>query len=176
MSKNISVKPIIEDGKIIKLEVEDVLLPLREDLSLDKLQQLISSVENFFRYIDVDKLGESLIDQEETPDEWKDKDLKKFVITQLRDSQAEALGILVASKVVTREQFITKMRKQLSDTSFRGWSLGGLLAGITMKSKSWGYESPYDREWRNVGNKWKCVYYLRRDDYRSIIKNALKER
>lgn len=176
MSEKVSVKPVIQDGEIISVEVENVSLPLRGHLSLDELPQLVDVVERFFRYVDVEKLSESLIEEEESLKEWKDEDLRDFVLTQLRDSQAVALGVLTESDEVTREQFVAKMKKLLADNTFRGWSLGGLLAGITMKAKSWGYESPYEREWRTVGNEWKCFYRLTKDRYRSIISAALKER
>lgn len=175
MTEKISIKPIITSSKITGIEVEDVSLPLRGELSLNELSQLVEAVEAFFKYIDVERLGETL-SEEEGLEEWNEKDLRKFVSTQLRDSQAVALRVLTESDDITREEFIQKMRKLLGDNTFRGWSLGGLLAGITMKSKSWGYESPYEREWRNVGNKWKCFYYLTREEYRDIISKALKER
>lgn len=176
MNKKTSVKPVIEDGEIVKLEIEEVSLPLRQPLTLDELPQLIAAVEGFFRYVDVEKLGETLAGEGEELGEWEDEDLRKFVLTKLRDSQAAALRVLTDSNQVTREQFIAKMKKLLDDDTFRGWSLGGLLAGITMKSKSLDNESPYESEWRTAGNKWKCFYYLTRDRYKPIIKKALEER
>jgi len=176
MTEKISIKPVIKDNKINSIEVQDVLLPLKEELSLDELQQLVEAVEVFFKYVDVDRLRESLEEEEEGLSEWIEKDLRKFVLTQLRDSQAVALKVLTQCHEITREEFIEKMRTLLGDSKFRGWSLGGLLAGITMKSKTWGYESPYDSEWRMVGNKWKCFYFLTSEKYRDIISRALKER
>ncbi len=175
MTEKVSIKPVIRENKIISIEVKDVSLPLREELSLDELPQLVEAVEVFFKYIDVSRMRET-IEEEEALSEWTEEDLRKFVLTQLRDSQAVALKILTQYDEITREEFIEKMKKALGDNSFRGWSLGGLLAGITMKSKTWGYESPYESEWRTVGNKWKCFYFLVRKKYRDIVSKALKER
>jgi hypothetical protein len=176
MSNKTSVKPVIQGSQIVSIEVQDVSLPLREALPLDKLSDLVEAVETFFRYVDVEKLGETLSEEDESLNQWKESDLRKFVLTQLRDSQAIALGVLADTKEITREDFVKKMKKSVQDEEFRGWSLGGLLAGITMKSKSWGYESPYNSEWRAVRSEWQCFYYLRREEYRPIIQKALKER
>jgi hypothetical protein len=174
MERKISIKPSIEGGQIVGIEVEEVNLPLKSPVPLTELSKLVEAVEIFFQYVDVEKLGET-IEEEELP-EWKDEDLREFVIKNLRDSQALALKVLIDSKEVTREEYIETMKKLLGDEKFRGWSLGGLLAGITMKSKSWGYESPYTSEWRTEGNEWKCYYWITRDRYVPTIREALKER
>jgi hypothetical protein len=175
MSKKTYVKPVIQDGQIISIEIQDVSLPIKGSLSLNELPQLVDAVEKFFKYVDIERFGEALTREEELK-EWDDENLRKFVTTQLRDSQSVALEILAESDEVTREQFLDRMKKRLGDEKFRGWSLGGLLAGITMKSKSWGYESPYVSDWKTVGSEWRCFYNLTRETYRPIIREALKER
>ena len=177
MEQPLSVKPIIRGTEIVSLEVEDVQLPLKKKLSLDELPELVEAAEVFFKYVDIEKLSESIAEEEEKElPEWEDKALREFVSTSLRDSQAVALGVLVDYEEITRKEFIAEMRKRLKNTEYRGWDLGGQLAGMTMKSKSWGYERPFEKEWRTIGDKWKCFYSLRREQYRDIIRDALKER
>lgn len=177
MSKKTSVKPVIQNGQIKSVEVEDVSLPLIRPLELTELPELIEAVELFFKYVDIEKFNEVISESDDALDEWDDGDLRDFVKTQLRDSQAVALDILTENDEITREEFIEKMGKALNVKKYRGWDLGGVLAGITMKSKTYDdYESPYSSEWRTVGNKWKCFYQLTRERYRPIIRKALKER
>ena len=176
MEEKISITPVIQSGKIISVEVQDVSLPLKKDLSIDELPKLVEAIEEFFKYVDIERFGELVEEEEEEFEEWDEEALRNFVLTRLSDRQALALKVLTESKEVTREEFIEKMRKLLNNNKFRGWDLGGLLGGITNKSQSLGYESPYRREWRTVGDEWYCFYSLTREKYREIIDKALKER
>ena len=177
VEKTLSIRPLLRGTKIVSLKVEDVQLPLKKSLSLEDLPKLVEAAEVFFEYIDIKMLGESIFEQqEEKLPEWENEALRNFVITSLRDSQAVLLGVLVEYEEVTREEFIDEMKKRLKDAKYRGWDLGGQLAGITMKSKSAGYERPFKKEWRIVGNEWKCFYCLSKKKYADIIRNALKER
>lgn len=175
MEKPLSVKPVIRGTEITSLEIEDVQLPLKKSLPLNDLPKLVEAAEMFFKYIDIERLSESITEEEKLA-EWEDESLREFVSTSLRDSQAVILGVLVDYEEITREEFINEMKKRLKDAKYRGWDLGGQLAGITMKSKSLGYERPFEKEWRTVGDEWKCFYRLSKEKYKDIIRNALKER
>ena len=175
----LSIKPLIRETAIVALEVEDIRLPLKKKLPLSDLPKLVEAAEVFFTYVDIEKLSESISEEEEEAEklpEWEEKALREFVVTSLRDSQAIAFEVLLDYDEVSRKDFISEMRKRLENPNYRGWDLGGQLAGITMKSKSWGYESPFEREWRTVGDKWKCFYSLRREKYNDVIRKALVER
>jgi len=176
MKEKMSVKPVIRDSKVIGIEIGGVSLPLKKSLSFEELPDLVNSVDKFFTFIDVDRLGEILTKEEEKPKEWDDENFLRFILTQLKESQALAFRILVDVNEVTRKQFIAEMQKLLGDDQFGGWNLGGLLAGITMKSKSWGYENPIDREWRMIKDKEVCLYRLAKPRYRKIVSAALEKR
>ena len=178
MEESLSITPKIKGSEIVSLEVEDVRLPLKKSLPLDDLPNLIEATKVFFSYVDIGKLSESIaeVEEEEELPEWEDKDLREFAIKSLRDSQAIALEVLVEFSELDREAFIEEMKERLDNPEYRGWDLGGQLAGITMKSRSWGYEKPFEKEWRTVRDKWKCFYSLRREKYRDVLRDALKER
>jgi len=158
------------------MEVGNLTLPLKTEVPLDKLQELVEAVTTFLQYVDIEKLGKAIEEEEEELPIWDKDELREFAIKNLRDSQAIALDILINTKEITREDFVSAMKTRLSDPKFRGWSLGGLLAGITMKAKSWGYESLYDSEWRTEGNESKFYYWIIRTEYIPVIRDALKER
>lgn len=178
MEKKLSISPKIMGSEIVSLEVEDVKLPLKKNLPLNDLPKLIEATEVFFSYVDIGTLSEYIAEgeEEEELNEWKDEDLREFVSTSLRDSQATVLEVLVEYEELDREELIDEMKKRRSDPEYRGWDLGAQLAGITMKSKSLGYERPFAKEWRTIGEKWKCFYRLHRERYRSILRDALKNR
>jgi hypothetical protein len=79
--------------------------------------------------------------------------------------------------LVTREEFVNEMKKHLNKPDYRGWDLGGLLAGITMKAqRGWGRESLYEIEWKYDSNQEGYVcYYKLSSKYASMIKRALEQ-
>jgi hypothetical protein len=168
------IRPVIHGNQVVSIEIHDISLPLREPIPVAKLAELVEVIERFAKYIDIEKLSEVL--PKESLKKWVPQDLRKFILTDIRDDQAIALKVLVETTEISREEFIQKMAKLLGEQGFRGWDLGGILAGITMKAKNWGYESPYKSEWRSVGKEWKCFYSIARDEYKDIIASALKER
>jgi len=168
------IRPVIHGNQVVTIEIQNVSLPLKEPIPIAKLAELVDTIERFVKYVDIEKISEKL--SKESLKKWTPQDLREFVLTDLRNDQATALKVLTESTEISRKEFVQKMAKLLGNERFRGWDLGGLLAGITMKSKNWGYESPYKSEWRPAGSEWECFYYLARSEYKDIIASALKER
>lgn len=173
--EKISIKPVIQNNKIISIEIENMSLPLKTPLVIDDLAQLVKVLEDFVRYIDVEKLR-NISGQEVSGDEWKEKDLRGLVLGELSDNQAVALGVLAESKEITREKFVDKLKGKFGKNDFNGWDLGGLLRSITVKSRKHGYSTLYEKEWRVVGNDYECFYHLAKDAYRTVIRAALEEK
>lgn len=173
--EKLSIRPVIQNSQIVSVEIEGASLPLRSPLAIDELPELIKALETFVQYIDVQKLG-NVNGQEVSENEWKESDLRRFVLNELSDNQATALRILVESEEITREKYVGEMRKRLGNKDFNGWALGGLLRSITVKSRNYGYSSLYEKEWRVVGNEYECFYRLSEGSYRSKIGAALEER
>jgi hypothetical protein len=173
--EQISFKPVIKNNKIISIEIENVSLPLRSPLAIDDLTHLVKALETFVQYVDVQKLG-SINSQETSASEWSEKTLHDFMLDELSDNQTQVLRILAESKEITREKLVDKLKEQLKDDNFSGWDLGGLLRSITVKSRNNGYPSLYEKEWKVVGNDYKCFYRLTKDAYRKVIQAASEEK
>lgn len=168
------IRPVIQGNQVVSIEIQNMSLPLREPIPIAKLAELVEVIERFGKYVDIEKLSERL--PKESLKKWATQDLHEFVLTEIRDDQAVALKVLTEVTEISRKEFVQRMAKLLGKEKFRGWDLGGILAGITMKAKSWGYESPYKSEWRPAGKEWECFYSIARNEYRDVIVSALKER
>jgi len=108
--------------------------------------------------------------------EWKEENLIRFVLTELSEPEAVALGVLARWNMLTEEEFIEKLKKLLNYDGFSKSDLSSLLLRIAMKSRRWGYESLYSTEWRIVNGEYRLLYFLTEEAYRSKIYKALKER
>ncbi|QQG48279.1 MAG: hypothetical protein HY247_05880 [archaeon] len=167
-----AIKPVIEGTDITSVEVGNTTLKLKQTVSLDSLQELISAVENFSKFFDLTSLGSA---DEGIKTEWNEQDLTQFLSKETREDQIVALKVLSDKGEVTREEFLNEMKKLLKNPGFRGWDLGGLLAGLSIRSRTWGYESPYIKEERREGNEWDTFYRIK-ERYAPLIKKWLKER
>ncbi|NVM29734.1 MAG: hypothetical protein HWN65_12900 [Candidatus Helarchaeota archaeon] len=171
----ISIQPRILGNSITDIEVEGSKLPLRETVSIDNLSAVVESVRSFNKFIDLEWILKKLREiEEEQLSTWEARALHFFVEKELLENQAKAMEFLAKSGEVVREVYLDAMGPYLRKKDMA--SLGGLLAGITLRAKSRGHESPFIIEWKIVGNDYQCFYRLRRDTYAEPILKAAKAR
>ncbi|NVM28269.1 MAG: hypothetical protein HWN65_05465 [Candidatus Helarchaeota archaeon] len=171
----ISITPKIMGSSITEIEVQGLKLPLREKVSIDNLSAVVSSVRSFNKFIDLKLILKKLAEvklKQLSP--WEARDLHFFVLKELLETQAKAMEILAKSGEVVREKYLDEMGPYLRKKDMA--SLGGLLAGITLRAKSRGHESPFVIEWKIVKNDYECFYRLRRETYAEPILTAAEER
>jgi hypothetical protein len=168
-----TIKPVIEGTEISSVEVGRMTLRLKQKVGIENLKDIIGAVEDFAKFFDLASISSSEEEEEGAP--WEDSDLIEFLSKETREDQIAALKVMSDKGEVNREQFIEEMKKALKNPGFRGWDLGGLLAGITIRSHSWGCESPYIKDERREGNDWNTFYSIN-EKYAPLVKKWLKER
>ena len=170
------VYPTIRDGKVVSMDVSGINLQLAKPQPLASLGEIIDVVDSFSSYFDLHKLRDGAVENQFP--EFSADELESFVAgPDLREDQAEALLILAENKEITTSPFIAALEKRTDRKNISTMQLGGMLAGVTMKSHSNVRESPYTNDWfRTSDDSWDRKYYLMDPAYAEAIKRGMERR
>lgn len=176
--RNIIIKPIIRGNEIVAVEINQIELPLISNAKVSDLQELVNAIETFCKYFDLEELaGKRLAGKGRILKEFEPEELVNFLNT-LSPDQILVIKVLaeVGRNGLSRGDLVQKMKELLGETDFKGWDLGGKLAGISVRAhKTWGKESIFERCHIRKGSRIVSGWRLK-EKYLPIIRKWLQER
>lgn len=165
-----SLKPYIEAGMVIKIEIGGKIISARNNgVQVSDLPMIIEAFETLQKYFDFGSIG----DVEDQAKEWSREEVFDF----LNDRNARQIlffRLLSENEEIDRETLIERMAKELKKPKFDGRRLAGTLGGIGIRTNSLEKESLYNKDWREEDEEWVCYYKLS-PSYAPIIEEWLEE-
>lgn len=158
-----AIKPTIEEGKVTKIEIGNVQLPLKKNISFEELPKVVEKLEYLSQFIDFSKTGEVKVPRTE----WTKEEAFDF-LNNRNQRQITFFRILAEKGEIRRKDLIKEMKNRLNDPKFRGLILAGILAGIGIRTNRLNKEYLYEQNWKTDG--W---YYKLNEKYATIIEQWL---
>ncbi|HDM26944.1 MAG TPA: hypothetical protein ENG27_01355 [Candidatus Bathyarchaeota archaeon] len=161
---NVEVKPVIKNGKVIRLEVCGMEWPLKKSIPVEDLLKVTESIQTLGEYVDFSGMRSI----KPALEEWQPEEIYKF-LEECNEVQRTFLKLLAENGEMTKEQLVDVMKKILNKPDFRGWDLGGALAGMGIRMGRLKKEPLYYIEKRRTGGK-VTHYYRINEKYRQTIR------
>lgn len=169
----------IDDGNITAVETSDVVVPLRDPVSVEEAERIQDQVTALVETFD---LGAIAGEQEsaEEPDEpaeehpWNESEIQGFLRDTLRkdyrEKQVLFLRILAEEEDLPKEEMEDRFREEGIEVARH--TMDGLLSSMTRRSRDFGQkESLWESYWADE----KRHYRIRRDEYAEVIKNFFED-
>jgi len=165
----VEVKPVIKNGKVIRLEVNGLEWPLKKSIPVEELLQVMESIKILGEYVDFREMGTI----RPALESWSEEELFKF-LDERNETQKAFLKLLVEEKEILKEDAIRKMKTILNRPDFRGWDLGGALAGMGIRVRKLRKEPLYYIKHIRVGGSATCRYEIN-PKYKEAIRKWMQK-
>ena len=155
------VSPVIKGDKVVKLVVAGVEWPLKAEVPVQELLKLMDAIKLLARYVDLARvsLPEAPSGQPglASLEPWTEEELKAF-LEERTEEQKAFLRLLAEKGVVSREEVVEAMRRELGRPDYSGRDLAGVVAGINRRAHTLGKELLFTIERRRVGGRLVGIY------------------
>jgi len=173
--EEVEVSPVIRGDKVVKLVVAGVEWPLKAEVPVQELLKLMDAIKLLARYVDLARvsLPEAPSGQPglASLEPWTEEELKAF-LEERTEEQKAFLRLLAEKGVVSREEVVEAMRRELGRPDYSGRDLAGVVAGINRRAHTLGKELLFTIERRRVGGKLVGIYKVD-PRYRELLAKLL---
>ncbi len=174
---DVEIVPTVRNGIVVELSVDGVKQPLKSGITVQSLQDLIGNVTMAAHYIDFRRTAEpaARMGANSSLNPWAPDELQSFIENELKDDQIETLLVMSDGEERRHDKFLAAVGKKLGK-EVGSMKAGGMLSGISVKSKVKLHEPPHTIEERIVNGKWHRFYRLTKPEYANPIVKAAKGR
>lgn len=162
--RKMAIKTTIENGKVSGIEVGNIQLFLKQDVSFEDLPKVIEGLDFLGQFIDFSKIAVIKIPR----GEWHRDEIFSF-LDKRNEQQITFFQILADTEEISRKYLVTEMGDRLNKSDFKGLTLAGILSGIGTRTNRLNKEKLYEKNRKIEGTN-----YRLNEKYASIVKEWLK--
>ena len=173
--EEVEVSPVIKGDRVVKLVVAGVEWPLKAEVPVQELLKLMDAIRLLARYVDLARVSPPRASpgqlERASVEPWTEEELKAF-LEERTEEQKVFLRSLAERGVVSREEVVEAMRRELGRPDYSGRDLAGLVAGINRRAHTLGKTPLFTIERRRVGGRLVGIYRVD-PRYRELLAKLL---